>query len=134
TGGSRGIRASHQYVREGGAIAREMLIAAAATEWKGPAAECKAANSTVTHSSGKTLTYGHLAAAAAKLEPPKEVKLKDPKDWKIVGQPVKRLDTLDKLTGAMIYGIDIKLPGMLNAAVKACPVNGGKVKSFEAAK
>ena len=134
TGGSRGIRESQQYVREGGAIAREMLIAAAAAEWKVPAAECSAANSVVKHSSGKTLTYGHLAAAAAKLEPPKEVKLKDPKDWKIVGKPIKRLDTLDKLTGATIYGIDVKLPGMLNAAVKACPVNGGKLKSFEAAK
>src|SRR6201994_3061195 len=67
TGGSRGIRESNQYVREGGAIAREMLIAAAASEWKVPAAECKAADSTVTHKSGKKLTYGHLAAAAAKL-------------------------------------------------------------------
>src|SRR5205814_10543057 len=86
TGGSRGIRESNQYVREGGAAAREMLIAAAAAEWKVPAAECKAASSTVTHSSGKKLTYGHLAAAAAKLEPPKEVKLKDPKDWKMAGK------------------------------------------------
>ena len=134
TGGSRGIRESHQYVREGGAIAREMLIAAAAAEWKVPAGECTAANSVVTHSSGKTMTYGQLAAAAAKLEPPKEVKLKDPKDWKIAGKPLKRLDTLDKLTGKQIYGIDFKLPGMLIAAVNACPVNGGKLKSFDAAK
>lgn len=134
TGGSRGIRESNQYVREGGAIAREMLIAAAAAEWKVPAAECKAANSTVTHSSGKKATYGQLAAAAAKIEPPKEVKLKDPKDWKIAGQPLKRLDTMDKLTGKMIYGIDFKMPGMLTAAVKACPVIGGKLKSFDAAK
>jgi isoquinoline 1-oxidoreductase beta subunit len=73
TGGSRGIRESNQYVREGGAIAREMLIAAAAAEWKVPAAECKAADSKVTHSSGKSATFGHLAAAADKLEPPKEV-------------------------------------------------------------
>src|SRR6266853_6411095 len=99
TGGSRGIRESNQYVREGGAMAREMLIAAAAAEWKVPASECTAANSTVTDKSGKKLTYGHLAAAAAKLEPPKEVKLKDPKDWKIAGKPLKRLDTMDKLTG-----------------------------------
>ena len=81
-------------------IARDMLIAAAAAEWKVPATECSAANSVVKHSSGKTLTYGHLAAAAAKLEPPKDVKLKDPKDWKIAGKPIKRLDTLDKLTGS----------------------------------
>src|SRR5882724_8221712 len=134
TGGSRGIRESNQYVREGGATAREMLIAAAAAEWKVPAAECKAANSTVTHSSGKKLTYGHLAAAAAKLEPPKEVKLKDPKDWKVAGKPLKRLDTMDKLTGKMVYGIDVRLPNMLTATVKACPVIGGKLKSFEAAR
>jgi len=134
TGGSRGIRESNQYVREGGAIAREMLIAAAAAEWKVPAAECKAADSKVTHSSGKSATFGHLAAAAAKLEPPKEVKLKDPKDWKIAGKPLKRLDTLPKLKGEMIYGIDVRLPGMLVAAVHACPVHGGKLKSFDGAK
>lgn len=134
TGGSRGIRESAQYVREGGAMAREMLIAAAAAEWKVPATECTAANSVVTHSSGKKLTYGHLAPAAAKLEPPKEVKLKDPKDWKIAGKPLQRLDTLDKLTGKMIYGIDVRLPNMLVAAVKACPVIGGKLKGFDAAK
>jgi isoquinoline 1-oxidoreductase beta subunit len=134
TGGSRGIRESNQYVREGGAMAREMLIAAAAAEWKVPAAECKAANSTVTHSSGKTASYGQLAAAAAKLEPPKGVKLKDPKDWKIAGRPLKRLDTLPKLTGQMVYGIDVRLPDMLSAAVHACPVYGGKLKSFDAAK
>src|SRR5947199_3730169 len=129
TGGSRGVRESNQYVREGGAMARQMLIAAAAAEWKVPAGECTAANSTVTHKSGKKASYGHLAAAAAKIEPPKEVKLKDPKDWKIAGKPIKRLDTLPKLTGQMIYGIDVKMPGMLSAAVKACPVHGGKLKS-----
>jgi isoquinoline 1-oxidoreductase subunit beta len=134
TGGSRGIRESNQYVREGGAMAREMLIAAAAAEWKVPASECSAANSIVSHPSGKKLGYGHLAAAAAALEPPKDVKLKDPKDWKLIGKPLHRLDTLDKLTGKQIYGIDIKLPNMLTATVKACPVQGGKLKSFEAAK
>ena len=95
TGGSRGIRESQQYVREGGAIARTMLIAAAAAEWNVPVAECTAANSVVTHSSGKKLTYGHLAAAAAKLDPPKEVTLKDSKDWKVIGKPIHRLDTMD---------------------------------------
>jgi isoquinoline 1-oxidoreductase beta subunit len=134
TGGSRGIRESNEYVRQGGAAAREMLIAAAAAEWKVPAAECSAANSVVTHKSGKKLGYGHLAAAAAKLDPPKEVKLKDPKDWKIAGKPLKRLDTMDKLTGKMTYGIDVRLPNMLTAAVKACPVIGGKLKSFDAAR
>lgn len=134
TGGSRGIRESTQYVREGGAAARMMLIEAAAAEWKVPVAECTAANSVVTHSSGKKLSFGHLASAAAKLEPPKEVKLKDPKDWKLIGKPIHRLDTMDKLTGKQTYGIDMKLPNMLTATVKACPVNGGKLKSFDAAK
>jgi isoquinoline 1-oxidoreductase beta subunit len=134
TGGSRGIRESNQYVREAGAAAREMLIAAAAAEWKVPASECSAKNSVITHSSGKTLTYGAVAAAAAQLEPPKEVKLKDPKDWVIAGKPVKRLDTVDKVTGKQLYGIDVVLPGMLNATVRACPVHGGKLKSFDASR
>jgi isoquinoline 1-oxidoreductase subunit beta len=134
TGGSRGIRESHQYVREGGAMAREMLIAAAAGQWNVPASECKAANSTITHSSGKTVTYGQVAAAAAQLEPPKAVKLKDPKDWKVAGQPLKRLDTVDKVTGKQIYGADFTMPGMVVAAVRACPVIGGKLKGFDAAK
>src|SRR5882672_8642092 len=135
TGGSRGIRDSHQYVREGGAAARTMLIQAAADAWKVPAAECSAANSVITHQpSGRKTTYGKVAEAAAKLTPPAKVVLKDPKDWKLIGKPVKRLDTMDKLNGAMVYGTDLKLPGMLNAAIKDCPVFGGKVKSFEAAK
>src|SRR6202000_190898 len=79
-------------------------------------------------------TFGKVAEAAAKIEPPTEVKLKDPKDWKIAGKGLKRLDTADKTTGKMIYGIDMKLPGMLNAAIKACPVFGGKLKSFDEAK
>ncbi|MBR1202004.1 MULTISPECIES: xanthine dehydrogenase family protein molybdopterin-binding subunit [unclassified Bradyrhizobium] len=135
TGGSRGIRTSQDYVRKGGATARVMLIQAAANEWKVPATECKAANSVITHTpSGKTTTYGKVAEAAAKLEPPADVKLKDPKDWTIAGKGLKRLDTVDKTTGKMTYGIDVKLPGMLNAAIKDCPVFGGKLKSFDEAK
>ena len=135
TGGSRGIRTSQDYVRKGGATARVMLIQAAANEWKVPAAECKVANGVITHTpSGKTTSYGKVAEAAAKLEPPTDVKLKDPKDWTIAGKGLKRLDTVDKTTGKMTYGIDVKLPGMLNAAIKDCPVFGGKVKSFDEAK
>jgi isoquinoline 1-oxidoreductase subunit beta len=135
TGGSRGIRASQDYVRKGGATARMMLIQAAANDWSVPASECSAANSVITHTpSGRTTTYGKVAEAAAKLPPPADVKLKDPKDWKLIGKGVKRLDTADKVTGAMIYGIDFKLPGMLNAAIKDCPVTGGKLKSFDEAK
>src|SRR5215470_4388196 len=135
TGGSRGIRDSQQYVREGGAAARMMLIQAAANQWNVPVAECSAANSVITHKlSGRTVTYGKVAEAAAKLTPPEKPALKDPKEWKLIGKPVKRLDTMDKLNGAHVYGIDLKLPGMLNAAIKDCPVFGGKVKSYEAAK
>src|SRR5260221_1749420 len=135
TGGSRGIRMSHEYVRQGGAAARLMLIQAAANEGKVPAAECSAANSVVTHSpSGRKLSYGKLAEAAAKLPVPEKPALKDPKNWKIAGKPLKRLDTPDRVTGKQIYGTDLKLPGMLNASIRDCPVQGGKVTSFAAAK
>jgi len=135
TGGSRGIRESNEYVRKGGASARVMLVQAAADGWKVPASECSAANSVITHKpTGRTTTYGKVAEAAAKLTPPADVPLKDPKEWKIIGKSVKRLDTIDKVTGAQVYGADLKLPGMLNATIKECPVFGGKVKSFEADK
>jgi isoquinoline 1-oxidoreductase beta subunit len=135
TVGSRAIRTSHEYVRKGGATAREMLIEAAANEWKVAASECSASSGVITHkSSGRTTTYGKVAMAAAKLEPPKEVKLKDPKDWKIAGKPLKRLDTADKVTGKAVFSMDVKLPGMLNAAIKESPVFGGKLKSFDPAK
>ena len=135
TGGSRGIRSSQDYVRKGGATARVMLIEAAANEWKVPASECTVANGVITHkASGKTTTYGKVAEAAAKLTPPADVKLKDPKDWTIAGKGLLRLDTADKTTGTMLYGIDVKLPGMLNAAIKDCPVFGGKLKSYDEAK
>jgi isoquinoline 1-oxidoreductase subunit beta len=135
TGGSRGIRTSQEYVRKGGATARVMLVQAAANDWKVPASECSAANSVITHTpSGRTTTYGKVVEAAARLEPPADVKLKDPKDWKLAGKALKRLDTADKTTGKMTYGIDVKLPGMLNAAIKDCPVFGGKLKSFDEAK
>jgi isoquinoline 1-oxidoreductase subunit beta len=135
TGGSRGIRESNEYVRQGGAAARDMLIRAAATAWGVPPAECSAANSIITHKpSRRTTSFGKVAEAAAKLDPPKDIKLKDPKDWKIAGKPLKRLDTADKVNGKQVYGIDLKFPGMLTATIRACPVPGGKVKSFDAAK
>src|SRR5256714_2684324 len=130
TGGSRGIRMSHEYVRQGVAAAREMLKQAAANEWKVPVAEVTAENSTLTHkASGRSTTYGKVAEAAAKLEAPKDVPLKDPQQWKIIGKPLKRLDTPDKLTGKQPYALDLRLPGMLNAAAKHCPVFGGKAVS-----
>jgi isoquinoline 1-oxidoreductase subunit beta len=133
TAGSRGIRDSHDYMRKGGAAARHMLIQAAANGWQVPTSECTVSKGVITHTpSGRTTTYGKLADAAAKLDPPKDVQLKDPKDWTIAGRPVKRLDTAQKINGSQIYSIDFTRPGMLNAAVKACPVFGGKLKGFEA--
>ena len=135
TGGSQGIRGSHLYVRKGGAVARQMLIQAAAEQWEVPESECRVANSVITHkASGRSTTYGKVAAAAAELFPPEHVELKDPKDWQLIGKPVKRLDTEDKLNGKQVFGADLKLPGMLNAAIKACPVFGGKLASFDDAK
>ncbi len=135
TAGSRGIRSSEQIVRKGGAAARMMLIAAAANEWKVPPAQCTAANGIISHApSGRQTTFGKVAAAASKIEPPTDIKLKAPKDWKIIGKGVKRLDTPDKVIGKAVYGIDVKLPGMLSAAIKAAPVFGAKLKSFDAAK
>jgi len=134
TGGSRGIRESQEYVRKGGATARTMLVQAAADGWKVPAAECTAANSVITHRpSGRTTTYGKVAAVAGTLKAPADVPLKDPKDWKLAGKRLARLDTVDKVTGAQVYGSDLKLPGMLNAAITDCPVFGGKVKSVDVA-
>lgn len=135
TGGSRGVRASQDYMRKGGAAARQLLMEAAAEAWKVPVAECTTANSVITHKpSGRTVTYGKVAAAAAKLTPPIDVTLKPAKDWKIAGKTVPRLDTADKVNGKQVYGADLKLPGMLNAAIVDCPHFGGKVKSFDAAK
>jgi isoquinoline 1-oxidoreductase beta subunit len=133
TGGSRGIRGSVEYVRKGGATARAMLIQAAATQWGVPVGECTAANSVVTHAlSQRTARYGALAEAAAKLPVPTDVTVKDPSKWTIIGKPVKRLDTVDKLSGKQIFAIDLQLPDMLNATIAQSPVFGGKLKSFDA--
>lgn len=134
TGGSSGIRRSHDYVRKGGASARMMLLQAAADAWQVPVAECSAAKSVITHVPTKrTVTYGKVAVAAAKLSVPTDIKLKDPKDWKLAGKRLARLDTVAKTNGSQVYGMDLILPGMLNAAIKDCPVFGGKIKSFDAA-
>ncbi len=134
TGGSQGIRGSQDYVREGAAAAKAMLIEAAASEWGVPASECTSENSVITHGpSGQTTTYGKVAGAASQLAPPLEVTVKDPADWKIIGEAKQRLDTADKLTGAQVYGADVQLDGMLNAAVKQAPKIGATLKSFDAA-
>jgi len=133
--GSRTIRNSQEYLRRAGATAREMLIAAAAQQWNVPASECTAQNSFITHGpTRRKLSYGKVAEAASKLEPPKDVKLKDPKEWKVIGKPVKRVDIPDTVMGKQVYGIDTQLSGMLYAAIAQCPVFGGKVKAVDASK
>ena len=132
TGGSRGIRDSQEYVRQAGAAAREMLIAAAAQGWGVPAAECSAKKGVITHRpSNRTTTFGKVAAAAANLEVPKTPKLKEPKDWTLIGTSPPRFDIPDKTNGKQLYTADVRLPGMLHASVVQCPVFGGKLKSVE---
>jgi len=135
TGGSRSVRGSQEYLRKAGAAAREMLVEAAAQQWDVPAAECQAAKGVITHKpSGRSLRFGEVAEAATKLPPPSEPKLKDPKDWSLLGTSQKRLDTVDKVTGKPIFGIDVRVPNMLYAAIVQSPVFGGTPKSFDEAK
>jgi isoquinoline 1-oxidoreductase subunit beta len=135
TAGSQGTRSSVDLVRTGGAAARVMLVEAAARGWGVAASECSASQGKIIHTSSKrSTTFGAVASAAAKITPPTNVALKEPKDWKLIGKGVKRLDTPDKTQGKTIFGIDIRLPGMLYAAFTACPVNGGKIKRFDATK
>ncbi|HET7879802.1 MAG TPA: molybdopterin cofactor-binding domain-containing protein [Acetobacteraceae bacterium] len=135
TGGSRGIRGSVDYVRKGGAAARAMLITAASMLWDVPAAECTTKLGVVKHEkSGRTITYGDIAADAAKLPVPTEVTLKTPEQWTIIGKGVRRLDTFQKLSGRQVFAIDVQLPDMLNAAIAQCPVYGGTLRSFSADK
>jgi isoquinoline 1-oxidoreductase beta subunit len=134
TAGSQGIRQSQDYVRKGGAAARIMLVQAAAARWGVPASECAAKDSVITHRpSGRTLRYGEVAAEAARLTPPADVPLKDPREWTVIGQNLPRLDTAPKTTGRQIYGQDLKLPGMLVAVPRRCPVFGGRLRSMDAA-
>lgn len=133
TGGSRGIRNSQKYVREGAAAARIMLIQAAANEWEVDASECSVEKGVIRHEpSGQTKRFGEVAAAANDIAPPESVTLKDPSEWKIIGQPKLRLDTADKLTGKQVYGADIQLDGMLNASIRQNPQIGATLKSFDA--
>ena len=134
TGGSTSVRDAFDSLRKAGAQARMLLISAAASEWKIPGSDCRAENGMVISKDGKKLLYGQLAAKAATLPVPKEVTLKDAKTWKIIGKPVKRLDTPAKVTGKAEYGIDVQLPGMLIASLAQCPVLGGKPLSVDDAK
>ncbi|MGY4457566.1 molybdopterin cofactor-binding domain-containing protein [Bradyrhizobium sp. LB13.1] len=128
TGNSNSIRAWWTPLRKAGATARAMLVQAAASQWGVEPASCSAAKGEVAHAaSGRKLGYGAVALAAQGQTPPKDVAVKDPKDFVIIGQPLKRLDTPDKVNGKAVYGIDAILPGMKFATVAACPVFGGKV-------
>ena len=134
TGGSNGVRGSQDYVRRAGAAAREMLVAAAAARWGVPAGECAAREGVITHPPTKrTLRYGQVAAAAAALEPPRAVTLRDPKDWRIAGKPLRRLDLPDKVTGKPVFAVDVALPGLLHASIAQCPVFGGSVRGVDSA-
>src|SRR3989454_8131820 len=128
TGGSRSIRDSQEYLRRAGATAREMLVAAAAQRWKVPASECDAENGLITNSRAlRNMRSGQVAQGASKLEPPKDVKLKDPKQWNLIGKPARRLDIPDKVRGKPLFGIDVQLPGMAYAAIAQCPVFRGRL-------
>jgi isoquinoline 1-oxidoreductase beta subunit len=132
TGNSNSIRAFWKPLRAAGASARAMLVQAAAQQWQVEPASCTTSNGEVTHSaSGRKLSYGALALAATSQTPPKDVALKDPKDFVLIGKPLKRLDTPDKVNGKAVYGIDAMLPGMKFATLAACPVFGGKVAKVD---
>jgi isoquinoline 1-oxidoreductase beta subunit len=132
TGGSMGVRSSQDYVRKAGASAREMLLSAAAMRWQALPTECTVTRGVITHGpTDRKLRFGEVAADAAKLTPPKEVALKDPKDWKIAGKSVHRLDIPDKVLGKPVFGVDVALPGLLHASIAQCPVFGGKLRKVD---
>jgi isoquinoline 1-oxidoreductase beta subunit len=132
TGGSTSVRSNWQQLREAGAAARTMLIAAAAAQWKVKPASCKAENGAVVHGASKRrLTYGELAEAAAHQPVPKKIALKPAKECRYIGKPVPRLDTPAKINGKAEFGMDVKLPGLLTAMLVQCPVFGGKLKHFD---
>lgn len=133
--GSLSIRTSWQPLRQAGAAAREMLLQAAAQKWSVDKSQCRAENSAVVNTaSNARLSYGSLADAAAKLPGPTGVKLKDAKDFKLIGTSPRRLDTPSKVNGTATFGLDVKRPGMLYASLERCPVFGGKVASFDGTK
>ncbi|HKW41668.1 MAG TPA: xanthine dehydrogenase family protein molybdopterin-binding subunit [Gemmatimonadales bacterium] len=135
TGGSTSVRGNWEPLRRAGAAARTMLLSAAAQTWKVDPSTCRAERGAVSHvPTGRSLGYGALVDAAARLSVPGRVALKAPKDFRLIGTPAKRLDTPEKVDGSAVFGIDERLPGMKFAAVAACPVFGGKVASLDDAK
>ncbi len=134
TGGSTSVRTSWMNLRTAGATARDMLVTAAAQTMKVDKSACRAENGIVIHTSGKKLSYGEVANAAAKLSVPTDVRLKEPKDFRLLGKRTLRIDTPPKVDGTAIFGLDVRVPGMLYAVIARSPVFGGKVKSFDASR
>ncbi len=133
TGGSTSTLESFDQMRQAGAMARAMLVEAAAQQWKVAAGDCRTENGFVICGARKA-SYGELADAAARLQPPAKVTLKDPNNWKLIGKPTRRIDSLAKVTGSAGFGIDVQRPGLLTGVIARAPVFGGKVKSFDASK
>ena len=133
TGGSTSVRTTYDILRKAGASARAMLIGAAAQTWGVPPADCRTQNGVVTHATHR-LTYGELASKAASIPVPENPPLKDPKDFRIMGTRLHRLDTPSKVNGTAQFGSDVRVPGMLVASIERSPVFGGKVKSFDPAR
>jgi isoquinoline 1-oxidoreductase beta subunit len=131
TGGSSSVWSGFEQYRNAGAAARAMLIAAAAQQWNADPASLRTESGAVLDGTNRKLSYGQLAEAAAKVTPPAKVTLKDPKAFKLIGTPARRLDTPEKINGKAVFGIDVKNPGMLTAVVARAPVFGAKVKSFD---
>src|SRR5438094_4307355 len=131
TGGSSSVWSGFEQFRQAGAAARAMLVAAAAQQWNVEPSKCRTDSGAVFDPANRKLTYGQLAEAAAKLAPPAQVPLKDPKTFKLIGKPAKRLDTSDKVNGKAIFGIDVKMPRMLIAVVARPPIFGAKVRAFD---
>jgi len=135
TGGSRAIGGSHEMLRRAGATAREMLIMAAAAQWNVSTRECRATKGVIIHDpSGHSLRFGAVAEAAAKIDPPKVVELKEPSHWTLIGKPMKRLNAIEKIDGRTTFGIDVRVPDMLYAALRQCPVFKGTLRSVDDAK
>ena len=134
TGGSSSVWSGLEQFRQAGAAARAMLVAAAAQRWSIEPIYCRTESGAVFDNSNRKLTYGQLVADAVKLPPPAKVQLKDPKNFKLIGKPIKRLDTPFKLNGQAVFGLDVNLPGMLTAVIARPPIFGAKVKSFDDSK
>jgi isoquinoline 1-oxidoreductase beta subunit len=134
TGGSSSVWSEYDRLRQVGAAAREMLISAASEEWQVDRASCRAGNGKVVHTSGRQLTYGQLAEKAATMAVPKEIRLKDPSEFRIIGKPTHHLDCPEKVSGKAVFGLDVRIPGMLVALIARPPVFGAKVAGVDSRK